>query len=89
MNNWYNRIIGTQPQAQSPSQFRHQNNMQQMQSFMSAIRNPVAFIKQNIPGIPDQAFNDPTGNAVLQYMMNNLGVTQQDIQKVSSQIPRF
>ena len=81
MNNWYNRIVQSSPQQM--------NMMQRAQSFMNALRDPVSFVKQNIPGIPDQAFNDPTGNGVLQYMIQNLGVTQQDIQNASSKIPRF
>ena len=81
MNNWYNRIVQSSPQQM--------NMMQRAQSFMNALRDPVSFVKQNIPGIPDQAFNDPTGNGVLQYMIQNLGVTQQDIQNAANQVPRF
>lgn len=67
----------------------YHNPLQMMQSFAMAMRNPAAFVKQNLPGIPEQAFNDPTGNSVLQYMMQNLGVTQQDIQNAANQMPRF
>lgn len=65
------------------------NPMQMMAAAMQAMRNPQAFVRQNIPGIPEEAFNDPTGNGVLQYMMNNLGVTQQDINNIQSQFPRY
>ena len=65
------------------------NPMQMMAAAMQAMRNPQAFVRQYIPGIPDEAFNDPTGNGVLQYMMNNLGVTQQDIRNVQRQMPGF
>ena len=66
-------------QPQVPMNYR--NPLQMMQSFAMAMRN--------LPGIPEQAFNDPTGNSVLQYMMQNLGVTQQDIQNAANQMPRF
>lgn len=64
-----------------------QNPLQQMMCMMEAMRNPVAFIKQNIPGIPDQNLSNPS--LVLQYMQQNLGVTDQDIQRVSQMMPRY
>lgn len=65
------------------------NPMQKMNYIMQAMRNPAAFVRQNLPGIPEQAFNDPSGNTVLQYMQQNMGVTQQDVQRAYSQIPQF
>lgn len=66
-----------------------QNPIQKMNYIMQAMRNPAAFVRQHLPGIPADAFNDPTGNAVLQYMQQNMGLTQQDIQRAASQIPHF
>lgn len=66
-----------------------QNPIQRMNYILQAMQNPAQFVRQNLKGIPEQAFNDPTGNSVLQYMMNNMGVTQQDIQNAAYQIPRF
>lgn len=87
----YNYMMGNsipmQPQPQqtmSPMTF--QNPMQKMNYIMQAMRNPAAFVRQHL-NIPDQIANDP--NQILQYMQSNMGVTQQDIQRVSSQIPQF
>lgn len=88
MNHPLQQYIPQQLQKpQVPVNYR--NPFRMMQSFALAMQNPVAFVKQNLPEIPEHVFNDPTGNSVLQYMMQNLGVTQQDIQNVSNQIPRF
>lgn len=81
-----------QPQSQQPPisggpQF--QNPVQKMKYILQAMQNPAQFVRQSIPNIPEEAFRDPTGNAVLSYMMNNMGVTQQDVQRVSGQIPKF
>lgn len=65
------------------------NPIQKMNYIMQAMQNPAAFVRQHLPGIPEQAYSDPTGNGVLQYMQQNMGVTQQDIMNAESQIPRF
>lgn len=95
MAGWYDRINNI-PSPQAPQMTQNpysppvfQNPMQKMNYIMQAMRNPAAFVKQNLPGIPADAFNDPTGNAVLQYMQQNMGLTQQDIQRAASQIPHF
>lgn len=83
----YGALYGGVPQQQyqQPQIPQRANPLMQMGQMMAAMRNPVAFIRQNLPGIPEQAFNDPTGNSVLQYMMQNMGVTQNDIQKAAGQ----
>ena len=58
-------------------------------AIMQAMQNPAQFVRQHLSGIPNEAFNDPTGNSVLQYMQNYMGVTQQDIMNAQSQIPRY
>lgn len=64
------------------------NPLQKMSYILQAMQNPAEFVRQNLPGIPNEAYNDPTGNSVLQYMMNNMGVTQTDIQNAANQIPK-
>lgn len=79
---------GQQPMgmpAMSGMQFA--NPLQKMNYIMQAMTNPAAFVRQHLPNIPEEAFRDPTGNRVLQYMQQNLGVTQQDIQNAQNQIP--
>ena len=65
------------------------NPMQKMSYIMQAMQNPAQFVRQHLPGVPEQALQDPTGNAVLRYMQQNMGVTQQDIQNAAGQIPRY
>lgn len=85
-----NQMVPQQmPQQPMMSGMQFQNPVQKMQYIMQAMRNPAQFVKQNLPNIPDQAFNDPTGNGVLQYMMNNMGVTQQDVWNAAGQIPQY
>ena len=86
----YNLMTGNVPQrAQMPGwahQMQFQNPVQMMNCVMQAMQNPAAFVRQQLK-IPDQIPNDP--NQILQYMQSNMGVTQQDIQWASSQIPQF
>lgn len=86
---WYDRINSVMPVQQPQPRPQQLNPMQRMGQMMQAMRNPMAFVRQNLKGIPDELFNDPTGNSILQYMQNNMGVTQQDIQNAASQMPRF
>lgn len=91
MSGWDQRILGnSMMQSRVPQQApQFANPMQKMGAMLQAMRNPAQFVRQRLPQIPEEAFNDPSGNAVLQYMMNNMGVTQQDIQNAMNQIPRF
>ena len=89
----YNYMMGGNQQMSSQSQqvpslnpITFQNPIQKMNYIMQAMRNPAAFVRQHL-NIPDQIANDP--NQILQYMQSNMGVTQQDIQRVASQIPNF
>ena len=75
-----------QPMMSGMPQFA--NPMQKMNYIMQAMRNPAAFVKQHLPNIPDEVLRDPTGNSALQYMQQNMGVTQQDIMNAQNQIPQ-
>ena len=65
------------------------NPLQKMSYIMQAMQNPAQFVREHVSGIPESAFNDPTGNGVLNYMRQNMGVTQQDVMNAQSQIPQF
>lgn len=65
------------------------NPMQKAAYIMQAMRNPAAFVKQHMPDIPDEVLRDPTGNSALQYMQQNMGLTQQDIAYAQNQIPQY
>ena len=73
-----------QPQIGSGLHFNSPQEL--MQAMSQAASNPVAFVKQQIPGIPDNVAQDP--NTVLQYMMQNFGVTQMDIQNAANSTRR-
>jgi hypothetical protein len=96
MAGWYDRINNTAPQmtpnAMQMAQGTYgapafQNPIQKMNYIMQAMRNPAAFVRQHLPNIPDQIANNP--DQILRYMQQNMGVTQQDIQRAASQIPHF
>jgi len=75
VNNWYNRIAGgmqMQPQQQPISgAARFQNPMQRYQFIMNAMTNPVAFIKEQFPDVPENIQNNPT--AILNYLQRTRG----------------
>ncbi len=95
MNPLFQSLMGQQQQMSAPqmhpqqmmSGMQFQNPVQKMNYILQAMRNPAAFVRQHLPGIPEQIINDP--NQILQYMQQNMGVTQMDIQNASAQIPRF
>ena len=68
---------------------RFANPMQKVGYILQAMRNPAQFVRQHVNGIPESAFNDPTGNSVLNYMQQNMGVTQQDIMNAQNQISQY
>lgn len=92
-NPLYSMLMGSIPQQSvtsfpqnmsfSPPMF--QNPLQKMNYIMQAMSNPAAFVRQNLPEIPNEILNDP--NQILQYMKQNMGLTDQDIRNASMQIP--
>ena len=87
---WYDRINGIQPQQQVQPQrysgMMFQNPIQKANYIMQAMQNPAAFVRQALPGIPVDISNNT--NAILQYMKQNCGLTDMDIQAAASQMPR-
>ena len=67
MNNWYNRI---NPQPQQP-RVQFNNPMHQAQYIAQAMRNPIAFVQEQFPDVPENIRNNP--NAVLQYLSQTRG----------------
>ena len=68
MNNWYNRIVNAPKNQASPQQM---NSMQQAQYIMNAMRNPVAFVQEQFPDVPENHRNNP--DAVLNYLAQTRG----------------
>lgn len=77
---------GAQPVRNTPAVT---NPFQMMMTFSRAMRNPVAFIKEQFPDIPDQISNDP--NQILSYLQRTRGISDQEIQQMygmaGSQMP--
>lgn len=95
MNPLYDMLVGRQGMPgqmqqqvqQAPASFgpRFQNPMQKMSYIMQAMQNPAAFVKQQIPDLPDEIANDP--NKILRYLQQTRGVSDAQIQQAASQIP--
>lgn len=79
--------VPQQPMITGIPQFM--NPVQKMSFIMQAMQNPAQFVRQHLSGIPEQAFQDPTGNMVLQYMQQNMGVSQQDIVNAQNQFQQM
>ena len=67
MNSWYNRI--NPPSSQPRVQIN--NPMQQAQYIMQAMQNPVAFVQEQFPDVPESIRNNP--DAILQYLSRTCG----------------
>lgn len=82
------RPAGQVPQTAPAPSFApsFQNPMQKMQFVMQAMQNPAAFVKQAFPDIPDQISNNP--HQILQYLQQTRGITDQQIQHITAQMPR-
>lgn len=86
---WYDRINGTQQASQPISGYSgmsFMNPMQRMNAIQQAMQNPVAFVRQAFPNIPEDIAADP--NRVLMYMKQYCGLTDMDIQAAASQMQR-
>lgn len=62
-----------------------QNPIQKANYIRQAMINPAAFVRQALPNLPAEIANDP--NQILNFMRQNMGVTDMDIQNAMSQIP--
>ena len=92
-NPLYQMLYGGAPQQrpspnyQSSGGMNFQNPMQKMAYIMQAMRNPAAFVRQAIPDIPQEISNNP--NQILQYLQQTRGISNEQIQQVAQQVPRF
>ena len=82
MNPLYQQIMGGMMQQQ-PMPSNMMNPFQRFNMIRQAMVNPAMLIKQKFPDIPDQIMNDP--NQILNYLQQTRGITNQDIQQLTSQ----
>ena len=86
-NPLYNMLMGnaaSQQRQQSGVQFM--NPLQKANYIMQAMQNPAAFVKQQIPDLPEEISNDP--NKILGYLQQTRGITNEQILNVAGMIPR-
>ena len=77
MNNWYNRINNIKP----VTQLKFQNPSQKASYIMQAMSNPVAFVQEQFPDVPENIRNNP--NDILNYLQQTRGnKLAQDIQNI-------
>ena len=87
MNPLYNQLMGGQKAQQVPQVSASMNPLQRMGQIMQAMRNPAQFVRNAIPDLPAEIANDP--NRILQYLQQTRGITNEQIQQIAGQIPRF
>ena len=87
MNPLYNQLMGNAPQPQQMSGMQFANPMQKMSYIIQAMQNPVAFVKRAFPDIPDNIANNP--NQILQYIQQTRGISNETINQIAQQMPRF
>ena len=73
------------PAQQAQMNYQAMNPMQRAQMVMQAMRNPIGFIVNRFPDIPENIRNDP--NQILQYLQQSRNISNQDIQGIMNQIP--
>ena len=76
MNPLYQQLMG----QQQMSNMMPQQQMNPLQTLLSAMNNPARFIKQKFPDIPDGMLNNP--NQILQYLQQTRGISNQQIQQL-------
>ena len=91
-NPLFNMIMGgglpqapVQPQMSGGPQF--QNPIQKANYIMQAMRNPAQFVRQQFPDIPDNIANDP--NQILQYLQRTRNISNDQLNQIVNQFPRF
>ena len=84
MNPLYNALMGNMSSNNSPVSM---NPMQKFGQVMQAMRNPATFVKQAFPDIPAAIQNDP--NQILQYLQQTRHISNEQIQNVMNQIPKY
>ena len=86
MNPLYQMLMGGQQPA-TPRMAPAMSPIQKMNMIMQAMRNPAQFVKQQFPDIPDTMMNDP--NQVLQYLQQTRNISNDQLNMLMNQFPRF
>lgn len=54
---------------------------QKVNQIMQGLQNPVAFVKQQFPDVPDNLLNDP--NRVLQYLQQTRNISSDQLKQIT------
>lgn len=90
MNPLYSMLMNQQqpvqqyPAMQMPA---FSNPIQKMNYMVQALKDPVHFVLQQFPDIPENIVNDP--NQVLQYIQRTRNISNDQISRIVNQFPRW
>jgi len=90
MNPLYSMLMNQQqPVQQYPSMQMpaFSNPIQKMNYMVQALKDPVHFVLQQFPDIPENIANDP--NQVLQYLQRTRNISNDQISRIVNQFPRW
>ena len=76
---------GQYPQIQQ--QIMPMNPIQKMQMVMQAMQNPIGFLTQRFPDIPQNIQNNP--GQILQYLQQTRNISNAQIQQTDNQMQQF
>ena len=54
---------------------------QKVNQIMQTMQNPMAFVKQQFPDVPDNILNDP--NQVLKYLQQTRNISNEQLQQLT------
>ena len=54
---------------------------QKVNQIMQTMQNPMAFVRQQFPDVPDNILNDP--NQVLQYLQQTRNISNEQLQQLT------
>ena len=76
VNPMLNKMAMIRQVMQNPAAFVKEH----LPDIRQAMQNPAVFVKEHFPDIPDSISNNP--NAILNYLQQTRGITDQDIQRL-------
>lgn len=87
MNPLYNMLMGQQNMPMQMPSFAYQNPIQKANYIFQALSNPVSFVKQQFPDIPENISSDP--DKILRYLQETRHITNDQISQIMNQFPRW
>ena len=85
MNPIFQMVPGLNPLNQQPARTRMINPIQRANYIYQAMRNPVEFVKQQFPDVPEEISNDP--NQILDYLRRTRGISDEQLRQILNPFP--